>query len=128
MLAAWKNWRQRHRHPASLGLHAVAVPMLVLAGVLVVVQLIDGAWHLWWRPVGLVVASYVLQWIGHAIEGNDMGEVILIKKLLGRPYVAVVPKADISASASRLNESARTADAPKAETSGGSLPGSGGLR
>lgn len=88
MLAAWNNWRMRHRHPVSLALHAIAIPMLVLAGVLVVAQLWDAAWSLWWRPAALVVGSYVLQAIGHAIEGNDMGEVILIKKLLGKPYVA----------------------------------------
>ncbi len=92
MLAAWNNWRQRHRHPASIALHVVAIPMLVVAGGLIVVQLFDGAWNLWWRPVALVLVSYVLQGIGHAIEGNDMGEVILIKKWLGKPYVAVGPQ------------------------------------
>jgi uncharacterized membrane protein YGL010W len=89
MIVAWNNWRMRHRHPVCLALHAIAIPMLVLAGVLVVVQLLGGAWNLWWRPVGLLAVSYVLQWIGHTIEGNDMGEVILLKKLLRRPYVAV---------------------------------------
>lgn len=92
MLAIWTNWRERHMHPVSFALHAVAIPMLVVAGVLVVLQLAEGAWALWWRPAVLVVASYLLQWIGHTVEGNDMGEVILIKKLLGRPYVAVVKK------------------------------------
>ncbi len=86
------NWRERHRHPASLVLHLVAIPMLPVAGVLAVVQLADGAWNLWWRPAGLFALSYLLQWIGHLIEGNDMGEVILIKKLLGKPYVAVAPR------------------------------------
>lgn len=92
MFAVWINWRERHRHPVSLLFHAIAIPMLVLAGVWVVLQLYAGAWHLWWRPVVLVVLSYVLQWIGHVVEGNDMGEVILIKKLLGRPYVAIGQK------------------------------------
>ena len=32
------------------------------------------------------VTTWVLQFIGHAIEGNDAGELILIKKLLGKPY------------------------------------------
>lgn len=66
--------------------------MLPLAAVMVVVQLLDGAWNLWWRPVGLFVISYLLQWVGHFIEGNDMGELILIKKLLGKPYVAVAAR------------------------------------
>ena len=70
----------------------MAIPMLVATGVLIVVQLVEGAWSLWWRPVSLIALSYLLQWIGHWIEGNDMGEVILIKKALGRPYVAVSPR------------------------------------
>ncbi len=41
--------------------------------------------------MGLIVVSYILQGIGHAIEGNDMGEVVLLKKLLGRPYIAIAP-------------------------------------
>ena len=66
--------------------------MLVWAVYLVIVQLQDAAWSMWWRPVGLVVLSYALQWIGHRVEGNDMGEVILIKRWLGRPYVAISPR------------------------------------
>lgn len=62
------------------------------AAVLGVIQLGDGAWGLWWRPVGLLVVSYAIQWFGHVIEGNDMGEVVLIKKWLGRPYIAVAPQ------------------------------------
>ncbi|MFQ5461771.1 MAG: Mpo1-like protein [Phycisphaerae bacterium] len=86
------QWRRRHQHPVSLTLHLVAIPMIPLAGALAAVQLADGAWSLWWRPAGLLLISYVLQWIGHRIEGNDMGEIILIKKMLGKPYMAVAPK------------------------------------
>lgn len=93
LMPRWlNNWLLRHQHPVSLALHVVAVPMLPAAGVLVVTQLIAGAWGLWWRPVGLFVVSYILQWIGHCIEGNDMGELVLIKRWLGRPYVAIAPR------------------------------------
>ncbi len=40
----------------------------------------------------MLVGGYVLQWIGHMIEGNDVGEWILVKKMLGRDYVAVSPR------------------------------------
>ncbi|HRX84204.1 MAG TPA: DUF962 domain-containing protein [Phycisphaerae bacterium] len=86
------NWFERHRHPVSLALHAVGIPLLVAGLVLGAWQLWYGMWPLWWRPVGLIVVSYVLQWIGHRVEGNDMGEVVLIKKLLGKPYVAIAPQ------------------------------------
>lgn len=67
----------------------MGIPLLVWGLFLGGWQLADGRWNLWWRPVVLIAVSYLLQWLGHRIEGNDMGEVIMIKKLLGRPYVAV---------------------------------------
>ncbi len=86
------NWLERHESSGCRWLHAVGVPLLLWG-------LVTGAWQLahwqlglWWRPVGLFAISYILQWIGHLIEGNDMGEVILIKKLAGRPYVAIAPR------------------------------------
>lgn len=94
MTPGWlQNWLARHRHPVSLWLHAIGIPLTLWAVGLAGVQLTRGQWDLWWRPVVLLVAGYILQWIGHRIEGNDMGEVILVKKLLGRPYVAVAPNA-----------------------------------
>ena len=86
------NWLERHQHPASRVLHAIGIPLTVLAIPVALVQLADDRWDLWWRPVVLLAVGYVLQWIGHRIEGNDMGEYILLKKLLGRPYVAVAPR------------------------------------
>jgi len=87
-----KRWLERHQHPASQVLHAVGIPMLVAALGLAVWQLATWQWGLWWRPAGLLIVSYVLQWVGHRVEGNDMGELILIKRVLGRPYVAVGPR------------------------------------
>ena len=83
------NWLSRHRHPASLVLHAIGIPLTIWAVILAGIQVADWRWDLWWRPTGLLAAGYLLQWIGHLIEGNDMGEVIPIKKVLGRPYITV---------------------------------------
>ncbi|MCK4659077.1 MAG: DUF962 domain-containing protein [Phycisphaerae bacterium] len=92
-MAQWMHkWLSRHQHPVSRVLHAIGIPMLPLAGVLVGMQLVHQRWDLWWRPVVLLLASYVLQWVGHRIEGNDMGEVIVFKRLLGKPYIAVSPR------------------------------------
>ena len=88
----WTHWKLRHQNPLSLWLHVVGIPLTLAAVVLAVVQLIDGRWDLWWRPAGLLIAGYVLQWVGHCIEGNTMGELILIFKWLGRPYTAISPK------------------------------------
>jgi uncharacterized membrane protein YGL010W len=88
-----RNWLDRHQHPASIGLHVVGIPLTVLAVIVGGWQLADWRWDLWYRPAALLAIGYLLQWVGHTIEGNDMGEVILIKRLLGRPYVALSPRA-----------------------------------
>ncbi len=104
-MPAWmENWLARHRHPASRLLHAVGIPLIPLAGYLVVAQLVDGDWGRFWRPVGLLVVSYALQGVGHLIEGNDMGELILIKKLLGPPCVAVAPRYRVERSPSAVDD------------------------
>jgi hypothetical protein len=33
-----------------------------------------------------------LQWIGHRVEGNDLGEWAAIKRMLGLAYVGVAPR------------------------------------
>lgn len=86
------NWFERHQHPVSRGLHYVGIPLTIAFIPLAGWQLTQNRWDLWWRPTLLLAAGYALQWIGHALEGNDMGEVILVKKLLGRPYVAISPR------------------------------------
>ena len=44
-----------------------------------------------WSAVVFVV-GYLLQFLGHMVEGNDVGELIPIKRLLGMPYVAIAPQ------------------------------------
>jgi len=67
----------------------VAVPVAVWAG-------LYGPTWLWIIAAALFIDGYVLQFIGHRIEGNDAGELVLIKKLLGLPYKAVADPTDQS--------------------------------
>ena len=91
MKGAIARWFERHRNPVSLGLHGLGIPMTVAGIVLACLQQ-------WVWAVGLFVGGYALQFIGHGIEGNDAGELILVKKALGKPYVAVVPRPGTEAS------------------------------
>jgi hypothetical protein len=86
------NWLQRHRDRRSRWLHYVGIPLTIAAVILALVQLWQWRWDLWWRPAILLVAGYGLQLIGHRLEGNDMGEVIIVKRLLGKPYQATSPR------------------------------------
>jgi hypothetical protein len=87
-----RNWLERHQCPLSRRLHYVGIPLAVAAVAVALAQLWLWRWDLWWRPAVLLVVGYLLQYIGHRVEGNDMGEVILVKRLLGKPYQAVSPR------------------------------------
>lgn len=79
------RWLSRHRHPVNLALHVVGIPMAV-SGV------VSFFFQLWFWGAALLVGGYLLQYIGHEIEGNDVGEWAAIKKLFGMPYVAESPR------------------------------------
>jgi len=80
-----RNWLERHQHPVSFAIHLIGIP-LAFAGV---VMFFTSPWP--WALAAFVM-GYLLQWIGHQIEGNDMGEWAGIKRMLGLPYVAIAPR------------------------------------
>src|SRR5262245_45649996 len=76
-----------HPHPFNFWIHMLGIPLAVGGLVLLVV-----AWDQWWWGLGGLVLGYFLQWLGHTVEGNDVGEWAGIKRLLGLPYVGIAPR------------------------------------
>ncbi len=72
------NWRSRHRHPVTFTLHLVGIPACFLAApaLLIARQFLVAA--------ACFVGGYLLQFVGHLMEGNRPGEVVLMGRLLGR--------------------------------------------
>jgi hypothetical protein len=84
---ALDNWLERHQHPFSFWIHLIGIPMTVVGIGLVCLYPAE-----WYWGVGAFVLGYLLQYIGHLVEGNDMGEWAGIKRMLGLPYVAISPR------------------------------------
>jgi uncharacterized membrane protein YGL010W len=82
---AWHNWRLRHQDWRNFAIHMLGIPLAV-AGVFLLYFLP------WFWGAAAFVLGYVLQWIGHRWEGNDVGEWAAIKRLLGLPVVAISPR------------------------------------
>lgn len=90
---ARRNWLERHQVPFNFWIHMVGIPLAMLGlGLLFVAP--------WEWAVAAILLGYGLQWIGHRVEGNDVGEFIPLKKLLGLPYVAIAPKSELSRNSS----------------------------
>ena len=69
------DYIQRHAHPTNAALHIVGVPA-AFAGVYF---LFVGKFFL---ALALIVFGYFLQYLGHKAQGNEVGEVTLIKSIL----------------------------------------------
>ena len=82
---ARRNWLARHQTPANYWAHLLGIPLAVAGVPLLFVAA-------WYWGVGAIVQGYLLQWVGHRVEGNDVGEFIPVKRLLGLPVVAVAPQ------------------------------------
>jgi hypothetical protein len=79
------NWLLRHQTPFSFWIHLLGIP-LVFSGLVLFFFLP------WYWGVGAIVVGYFLQWLGHRVEGNDVGEFIPIKRVLGLRVVAIAPQ------------------------------------
>jgi hypothetical protein len=86
---ALANWLERHQHSFNRGIHLIGIPLALVAAPMLLFLL---AWEQWYWAVAAFCAGYLLQWMGHLVEGNDLGEWAGIKRLVGLPYVAVAPK------------------------------------
>lgn len=80
------NYVERHLHPVNRLLHLAGVPLTFVASIVML------ALERPWWALGCFIVGYLLQFIGHAIEGNDAGETVLVKRWLGRPYVEFGPR------------------------------------
>jgi hypothetical protein len=77
-LRKWlRNWLGRHRNRTNRILHMAGIPATVVAVPLAVM----GQWLL---AIGVFVAGYVLQLLGHLAEGNRSGEEELLRRLFRR--------------------------------------------
>ena len=76
---AWflEDYRQRHAHPVNAVLHLAGVPMAFYG----LFRLFTGDPGL---GLGLLVGGYFLQYLGHKAQGNEVGEVTLIKHVWRR--------------------------------------------
>jgi len=72
------RWMSRHRNPVSFWLHMVGIPACFVAAPLLLV------FGRYFQAGAFFAAGYALQFIGHAVEGNQSGEGLLVRRLLGR--------------------------------------------
>ena len=85
------NWVERHRDPTSFILHMIGIPPTILGLLLVPVYVFGASIPTFLVALSSFVGGYLLQFLGHALEGTDPGEIIYFKRKLGLSYVDIAP-------------------------------------
>ena len=85
------NWLERHRNPVSFVLHVVGIPPTILGVLLIPIYVFALSVPIFLFALALFVGGYAVQFLGHALEGTDPGEIIYFKKKLGWSYVEFAP-------------------------------------
>lgn len=71
------DYGQRHKHPVNAALHLVGVPAVFYGLYLLCTRnFLFGS--------ALITGGYYLQYLGHKAQGNEVGEITLIKKIATR--------------------------------------------
>jgi uncharacterized membrane protein YGL010W len=82
---------ERHRDPTSFVLHMIGIPPTVLGVLLIPIYVWLMSVPVFLLALALFVGGYLVQFLGHALEGTDPGEIIFLKRKLGWSYVDIAP-------------------------------------
>ena len=94
-----RNYLPRHRNRVNQFLHVLGVPLTFVGTPW---TLIAGA--AWYWPIVCFLGGYVLQFAGHAVEGNDAGEAVFVKRMLGMYYREYGPCAEYSSNTDQRDD------------------------
>lgn len=72
-----RDYTSNHRNAANRAFHVLGIPLAPWGGLYLLMR---GRVAV---AFAALVIGYGLQWIGHRIEGNRMGDWLLIKQLVG---------------------------------------------
>src|SRR4051812_24964685 len=85
------HWVARHPNPMSFILHMIGIPPTIMGVLIFSVYIALLSFPLFLFALTLCLVGWGLQFLGHALEGTDAGEIIYFKKKLGLPYVEFPP-------------------------------------
>jgi hypothetical protein len=86
-----QDWLARHRGRTSFVLHMIGIPPTILGVLLIPIYVPLLSARLFLFALTLFAGGYVIQFVGHALEGSVPGEVIYFQRRLGWGSAAPAP-------------------------------------
>jgi uncharacterized membrane protein YGL010W len=87
-----ENWLERHRDARSFLLHMIGIPLTIMALLLLPVYVGLLSLPVFLLALSFFISGYVIQFLGHALDGTEPGEWYALKKWLGKRYAAALAR------------------------------------
>lgn len=81
-----QDWIARHRQPVNFALHIVAIPLTILGVLYIPVYLTLLSLPVFVLSFILFDGGYLVQFLGHAIDRTEPGEVTIVKRMLRKHW------------------------------------------
>jgi uncharacterized membrane protein YGL010W len=89
------NWVERHRDPRSFALHLIGIPCTILGVLLMPIYLFLLSLSLFAVALFLFVGGFLIQFLGHGLDGSEPGEIKALRLWLARRRDARVERSRI---------------------------------
>ncbi|MBV8078284.1 MAG: DUF962 domain-containing protein [Planctomycetaceae bacterium] len=86
-----QNWFERHRDPGSFVLHMIGIPPTILGVLMIPIYVFLFSVPLFLFALACFVGGYLIQFLGHALDRTEPGELTYLKRKLGWSYVEITP-------------------------------------
>lgn len=87
------DWIDRHRDPRSFVLHLFGIPATIMGVLLLPVYTMLASSWLFLFALALFLGGFALQFVGHALDGSEPGEIRALRRSLARRREARFPAA-----------------------------------
>src|SRR3954453_12800827 len=79
-----QDWLARHGRPVNFTLHMIGIPLTLVGALLVPVYVALLSIPIFLFSLSLFIIGYLIQFLGHALEGTEPGEVTYLRRKLVR--------------------------------------------
>src|SRR4051812_36760962 len=90
-MALIDDWIARHRHPTSFVLHMFGIPPTILGVLLIPVYGTLFSVPIFLFALAMFVGGYLIQFLGHLVDGTEPGEIMYLRRKLGWSYAKIGP-------------------------------------
>lgn len=83
-----ENWIERHNRPVSFILHMIGIPLSIVGVLMLPMAVPTLSLRILGSSLALFVLGYAFQFLGHALEGSEPGEIMALRRWLTRSRVS----------------------------------------